>query len=206
MGLKDEVIDQMQIHRSRRNDSMSDVAVDLFAYIHREIPFTQCNLNKSLRKEGDCKSFHFLPGRKFQLIEEDIVNLQDITRSDMIWLKDTFNISYSFDHKSPKNIQLEFDDNYVDKMIIALQKKKPIMKKLIYDYIKLKITEVNLDVKSQNNLLILESHIKDNNYLITKLSYSQLCKAIRIKRFLYRPVKRWLLTNANKLRHSRRLI
>jgi len=188
IGLKDGVIDRMQIHSN--NESMSDMAVDLLTYINREIPYTEANIKNGLRKRFDCKHLISLPGRKYQLLEQDVDKLRDKTKSNMIWLKENFNISYSVKHKSPNNIYLEFDDTYVEIMIVVLRKLSPIIKKLIYDYIHSRITEVSLDVKSRNNLLILESHFKQKYFLITKLSYSQLAYPQKIIVVAYNLLKR----------------
>ncbi len=172
IGLKDKAVDQMRIHR--RNDSMSDMAVDLFKYINRELPLDGFNIRNGLRSKRDYKYLKSLPGGKFQLLEEDTDILRDKTISDMIWLKEIFDISYSLDCKSPGNIHIEFNDYYVKKMIVVLRKSNPIMRKLIHGYIKLKMSEANLDARSQNNLLILESHFKNRYTLAINLSYTKL--------------------------------
>ena len=188
MGLKDKVIDQMHIHR--KNDSLSDVAVDLFKHINRELPIDQCNIKKGLRNNRDYKYLIYLPGRKFQLTEEDTAVLQGKAKHDMVWLKNNFDISYSLNCKSSGNTSLEFGDDYVEKMIVVLKKSNPIIRKLIYGYIKQKTSETNLDVKSQHNLRIIESHIKQKYSLMIDLSYTKLAYRQRVFWFFYDLLKR----------------
>ena len=64
-GLKDKDIAQIQI--VNRNESMSNMGVDLLIYINREIPYTESNIKKGLRKRFDCNHLISLPGRKYQL-------------------------------------------------------------------------------------------------------------------------------------------
>jgi len=187
MALKDELIDQMQIINS--NKSISNMAVDLLTYINREIPVTESSLNSGQRNRRDCKHLRSLPGRKFQLPEKDIFEVKDKTRSNMMWLNERFNISYPVNHQSPDNIKLEFDDNYVEKMITVLRKCNPIIKRLVYDYIKRSSSEDDLGENSQNNLLILESHFKKHHYLATKLSYQQISNYLWVRSCLHRCLK-----------------
>ncbi len=187
IGLGNEVVDQMQI--LNKNESISDMAVDLLTYINREIPFTACNLNSGLRRRQDWRIFRDLPGRKFQLPEEDIVNVREKTRSNMIWLKDNFNISYSFNRKSQNNIELEFDDNYVENMIVALRKCNLVIRRLVYDYIKLRGSEANLDIKSKENLFILRAHFEENYFLVKQFTFLQICSSIRIVNYLHRQLR-----------------
>ncbi len=188
MGLKDKVIDQMHIHRT--NDSLSDVAVDLFKHINRELPINRCNVEKGLRNNRDYKYLRSLPGRKFQLTEEDTAELQGKTKHNMVWLENNFDISYSLNCKSSGNTSLEFSDDYVKEMVVVLQKSNPIIRKLIYGYIKQKTSEANLDVKSQHNLRIIESHIKQKYTLMINLSYAKLAYRQRIFWIFYDLLKR----------------
>ncbi len=195
MGLKDTVIDQMLIHRL--NDGMSDMAVDLFKYINRELPLNGYNTKNGLRNIRDYKYLQSLPGRKLQLQEKDAATLRDKTINDMIWLKNMFDIRYSLDFKSPGNMSLEFSDDYVNKMIVVLRKSNPIVRKLIHGYIKHKMTEGNLDSKSHNNLLILESHFKNRYPFAANLSFTKLAYRQRVVWFLHGLLKqsktlRWL--------------
>ncbi len=187
MGLQDEIVDQMQI--CNKNESISDMAVDLLTYINREIPFTTCNIKSSLRGTQDWKPFQYLPGKKFQLPEEDIVNIQEKTRSNIIWLKDNYNISYSFNPKSQNNIQLEFDGNYVEHMILALRKCKPVIRKLVYNYLLLRSSERDLSIKGKDNLLLLRAHFEANYFFTKQLSLSQICNSTRIANYLRRPIR-----------------
>ncbi len=188
IGLMDDVIDRMRIHDN--NESMTDMAVDLLTYINRELPYTEHNLKKGLRKRFDYIYLISLPGRKFQLPETDTVKLLYKTRRNMTWLNENFDINYSCDYKSSGNKYLEFDGVYVETMIEVLRKLNPIIKKLIYDYINIRLTEVNLDAKSKNNLHILESHFKDNYALTTRLSYSRLAYPQKIIVFVHNLLKR----------------
>jgi len=194
IGLKDETIDQMQIHN--RSESISNMAVDLLIYINSQAPFAARNIKAGLRKRSDIWCFQSLPGVKYQLPENDIIDLRDKAGSHMIWLRDDFDICYSFSHESLKSCYLKFDDNYVEEMIKVLQKSNSIIRKLVYDYVRLRGSEANLDMKSKNNLLMLEAHFEDNYFLTTALSYSQIRKSImifnflhRLSRFLYRPFR-----------------
>ncbi len=188
IGLMDDVVDRMQIQNN--NESMSDMAVDLLTYINCEIPYTEYNLKNGLRRRFDCKYLISLPGRKFQLPEIDRVKLLNKTRRNMVWLNENFDINYSLDHKTSKNEYLEFDGVYVDKMIVVLHRLSPIMKKLIYDYVRLKINNANLDDESQSNLLVLERHFKQNYAFIIKLSYTKLAYPQKIIVFIYNLLKR----------------
>jgi len=188
MGLGDDVIDRMKIYND--NESMSDMAVDLLSYINRKIPYTEQNLKKGLRKRFDCKHLTSLPGRIFQLPEKDILKLSNIITGDMIWLKNNFDINYSVGYKSSNNNNMQFDGSYIEQMITALRRLNPIIKKLIYDYVKLKTTETSLDINSQRNLRILEEHFLKHYALTTKLSYATLAYPQKIGIFIYNLLKR----------------
>ena len=108
----------------------------------------------------------------------------------MVWLKENFNISYSMCNKLSDNISMEFNESYVEKMITLLPKSSTIIRKLVYDYIKLRISEVDYDSESQKNLRRLESHFKQKYYLTTKLSYTNLAYPQRIVVFAYNLLKR----------------
>ena len=195
IGFKDDVIDQMQI--IKRNESISNMAVDILIYINREIPFTRYNLKKGLRQREDCKFLRSLPGRNFQLSGEYIANLEEIIRSNRIWLKDNFNIRYPSNHEIPEETGLEYSDIYMEKIVEALQGSIPIIRKLIYGYVKLRKSEAHLDVRSQRNLRIIESHIKQKYIMSTKLSYTTLAYRQRIIWFFYNLLRqsrtlRWL--------------
>jgi hypothetical protein len=188
IGLTDDLVDRMQMHND--NESMSDMAVDLLLYINKKVPYTEHNLKEGLRKRFDCKHLISLPGKKFQLLETDAVKLINITRRNMIWLNDNFDINYSTNQKPPKNGCLAFDGAYVEEMIVVLQKVSPVMKKLIYDYIRLMATDASLGVKSHNNLRVLETHFKQNYALTTKLSYTMLAYPQKLFVFIYKLLKR----------------
>ena len=108
----------------------------------------------------------------------------------MVWLKETFDINYSVDQKLPSTKRLEFDDNYVEKVIEVLPKLNCIIRKLIYDYINLRITQINYDLESKNNLNVLVSHFNQNHYLMMKLSYTSLAYPQKVMVSVFNVLKR----------------
>jgi hypothetical protein len=172
------------------HDSMSDMAVDLFKYINHELPLDRFNIENGLRNNRDYQYLKSLPGRKFQLSKEDTAILMEVTKRDMVWLKDNFGISYALNCKSHGNTPLVFEDDYVKDMTVVLKKSNPIIRKLIHGYITQRLAGGDLDTKSRDNLRTLESHFNDKFAFTTNLSYTKLAYRQRVIWILYDLLRR----------------
>ena len=188
IGLSEDVIRQMNICMD--NESMSDLAVDMLTYLNRKIPYTEENLRSGLRRKYEHALFSILPGSKFRLPLENANDVMAEAKSDMVWLQETFGISYETSFLDQVDSSLLFGDDYVDSMNVLLKKASPVLRKVIYEYIDDKLGDEGLADDSMRNLERIRSHIIHRYPWSVKLSYGVLSFPARMTFPLIRSLRK----------------
>lgn len=133
--------DILNVRILRDNDSVSDVAVNIFKYINElteSSTYAKGSDNGTLHYErylNDTYPLWGLTGKKYKLDKNYVLQLYDDLEAELSWLRGTLHIDYNFSNASYIDKVYEIPETLFEESKKAFPKLSRIVRKAFYEYV-----------------------------------------------------------------------
>lgn len=170
IGLPENEIDKVSIKRA--NLGISDKAIELVAYINKQLPLTDRTTYRAGRYKKDSHGLHAIQGKKFSLPQKIQAEIWTKGREDNLWLKKHYGIDY-IKKFVVQNEQQEiiYDQQYLKDIKDYYDDLSIVLKKIVYNFMLMK-KDIMRNAQSQTIICEIIDWIEINNASLVNQSLS----------------------------------
>ena len=133
LGISKEALDFFE--NTRTNESVSDHAIEIMAYINKKHPMVIDGVKNPLRKRDDTSPIMKISGLRYRISNEMMVRIMKEAQKDITWLKENFGVEYPFTHHQIEDRKLSYDEAYYHECMQAFNNLSDFTKSFFYEFV-----------------------------------------------------------------------
>jgi hypothetical protein len=167
----------------RKNESRSDKAIELIAYINNKLPFGGNSNGKQLRRYDDLAQLSSISGDKFRLPNILVSEVYGKTTEEVKWLQERCAINYASDPSSKHDETIIWDEIFFEEIVRMYPSQRLVVQVAILSFVRERHA-LQWDSVSAKNLKQIRNWITSNYPYRSKLSLSMAKGVLLLNRYI----------------------
>jgi hypothetical protein len=166
LGLSPRDMNELIVPKA--NASLSFQAIEILEYINDKKPLILNNKKNPNRFKGDIDMISQIRGSKFQLPSDIIKKINRYSLFDILWLRLTFKIIYSFQETKDILMKIEYPDDYRNDFVDSYKKSNHTIRWYLFEFL---MGKIDSSCNSENRMLFTQ--IKEDIESLERTDYEK---------------------------------